>query len=96
MEEETIAAKARKAVDLFKLLLDIVPRTSGSDPDAIEFEDQLGRFNIWCTNIGVFAEQHASLDYRLRDSLQATTLMKDLIDGLQRYLHRGAFISSQA
>lgn len=27
---------------------------------------QLARFNLWASNIGVFAKTHASLDYRLR------------------------------
>ena len=31
------------------------------------FRDLMGRFNIWASNMGVFATLHASLDYRLRD-----------------------------
>lgn len=33
--------------------------------------DQLNRFNLWVSNIGVFATLKASLDYRLRTALPA-------------------------
>jgi hypothetical protein len=38
---------------------------------------QLIRFDLWASNIGVFASRHASLDYRLRTSASA----KAAVDG---------------
>lgn len=53
------------------------------------FEDQLARFNIWSANIGVFAEAHASLDYRVRSSIKVKTMMIRLLQSLQRKLQFG-------
>jgi hypothetical protein len=38
---------------------------------------QLSRYNIWASNIGVFASKHSSLDYRLRTAPAA----KAAVDG---------------
>lgn len=32
-----------------------------------QFREQLSRFNLWISNVGVFAEFHLSMDYRLRN-----------------------------
>ena len=58
-------------------------------------EDQLGRFRIWAKNIGVFAEGHASLDYRLRDSAEVRLLMVDQLETLQNSVQRGEKIKSE-
>lgn len=90
MEDEKISTKAKKVIELFFALFDLAP-AAGQDsvPGLVEFDDQLGRFKIWGANIGVFAEQHASLDYRLRGDHEATVLMKSLLDGLQRNVRQG-------
>jgi hypothetical protein len=38
---------------------------------------QSNRFQLWCSNIGVLAPRHASLDYRLR----AATIPKATVSG---------------
>lgn len=93
MSQGEVASKAEAVTHLFDILLPIVP---GPDQDtdpalhvSIEYEDQYGRFNIWVGNLGVFAKGHASLDYRLRDSPQQMTLLKELLDELQRLLLQG-------
>lgn len=89
--EPTIQAKAKDVVDSFRLLLEIKPAISSPPKaSATDVDDQLARFNIWASNIGVFASGHASLDYRLRDSPEAKSLMIQLLEGLQRFLMRGA------
>ncbi|TVY85465.1 Ankyrin repeat and KH domain-containing protein [Lachnellula suecica] len=60
--------------------------TSQSRWGGLEFGDQLARFNIWAANIGVFAEAHASLDYRVRNSAKAKMMMLRLLKSLQRKL----------
>ncbi|MCJ1307424.1 hypothetical protein MMC25_001070 [Agyrium rufum] len=56
--------------------------------DDLNSEEQKARFLIWSANIGIFAEGHASLDYRLRDSREARKLMLDLLGSLKNYLRR--------
>jgi hypothetical protein len=53
------------------------------------FEDQLARFNIWGANIGVFADAHASLDYRVRNSPKVKAMMMQLLQALKRKLQFG-------
>jgi hypothetical protein len=67
----------------------VASRTSQT---ASKFEDQLARFNIWAANLGVFAEAHASLDYRLRDSPKVKALMMQQLQALQRKLQSGTYL----
>ncbi|KAF7179371.1 hypothetical protein CNMCM7691_008304 [Aspergillus felis] len=61
----------------------VASQTSHTAP---RFEDQLARFNIWAANLGVFAEAHASLDYRLRNSPKVKAVMMQQLQALQRKL----------
>ncbi|KAE8383465.1 hypothetical protein BDV26DRAFT_251788 [Aspergillus bertholletiae] len=54
--------------------------------DAVE--TQWGRFNIWASNVGVFAKQNASLDYRLRYSHDISSMFVKLLELLNRNLQR--------
>jgi hypothetical protein len=45
-------------------------------------KNEAGRFNIWTSNIGVFAELKLSMDYRLRDAPDIRTLVVELLDSL--------------
>ena len=56
------------------------------------FEDQLARFNIWAANIGVFADAHASLDYRARNSPKVKAMMMQLLQALKRKLQFGKYL----
>ncbi|RAH50483.1 uncharacterized protein BO95DRAFT_458968 [Aspergillus brunneoviolaceus CBS 621.78] len=48
-------------------------------------EAQLARFNLWATNIGVFARYKASLEYRLRDSPDVQRIIINLLEILALY-----------
>ena len=90
MDETTIRERANAACQKFEVLIVICPaRDESRKAKTINVEDQLARFKIWAGNIGVDAEGHASLDYRLRDSPRARTLMLDLLDRLQTHLQLG-------
>lgn len=90
MDEATIRERANAACKIFEVLNVICPAPDESrKAKAVDAEDQLARFKIWAGNIGVDAEGHASLDYRLRDSPQARALMLELIERLQSHLQRG-------
>ena len=91
----TIRYRADQCVAQFKFLLGIETEIQGSSKikelksDELTVEDQLARFEMWAGNIGVFADGHASLDYRLRDSDFAAKLMVDFLGTLSEFLRRG-------
>ncbi|KAF4539972.1 Tetratricopeptide-like helical protein [Lasiodiplodia theobromae] len=90
-EHPRIAAQAKAVADCFHLLVDVgLDDENLQKSESTDMDDQLARFNIWASNIGVFASGHASLDYRLRDSPEAKTLMIQLLEGLQWFLKRGS------
>jgi hypothetical protein len=62
-------------------------------PDPSYAEEQQARFNIWAANIGVFAEERASLDYRLQEDEEVRAMVIQLLDLIHRNLGRGMFIS---
>lgn len=47
---------------------------------------QLARFNLWASNIGVFAGRHASLDYRLRTSPTVRVTVEGNLEIICRHL----------
>lgn len=49
----------------------------------------LSRFNLWASNIGVFAERHASLDYRLRTLPTVKAAIEGNLEILCRHLLTG-------
>ncbi|RDW60544.1 hypothetical protein BP6252_11927 [Coleophoma cylindrospora] len=89
MEPFNIRSRATECLSDFDALVAVQPsvddRRNAVDLDG---EEQKARFLIWSANIGVFADGHASLDYRLRDSLEARKLMLDLLESLKNYLRR--------
>jgi hypothetical protein len=95
MESFEIHRRAAECLSDFDALVVVQPtpddRHNAEDRDV---EEQRARFLIWLANIGVFAGGHASLDYRLRDALEARNLMLDLLRSLKNYLKRGLQRSS--
>lgn len=51
-----------------------------------EFEDQLGRFKIWAGNLGVFAADTASADFRLKDDQDVKDVIISMLTRLTREL----------
>lgn len=90
MESVEIRERAAECLSDFDALVLVQP-TSDNHRDALNSEDQRARFEIWSSNIGIYADGHASLDYRLRDSWEAKRLMLDLLCSLKNYLRRGLY-----
>jgi hypothetical protein len=95
MESVEIYNRANECLSDFDALVMVQPTAdnhrNGYD---LNSEEQRARFLIWSANIGIFADGHASLDYRLRDSWEARKLMLDLLGSLKNYLRRGLHRSS--
>ncbi|KAH0526242.1 hypothetical protein TsFJ059_009591 [Trichoderma semiorbis] len=62
----TIRERATTCVDLFSHAILLLAQTESSE-DQNGLLDEFGRFKLWTSNIGVFADLHSSLDYRLRE-----------------------------
>lgn len=71
----------------FAARLDLLLSKSGIGHDVTE--DQLARFNTWCSNTGVFAAGHASLDYRLRDAEDMQDLVLSMLEILTIHVVEG-------
>ncbi|KAJ9613478.1 hypothetical protein H2200_003420 [Cladophialophora chaetospira] len=90
MAAVTIRQKAIECRNQFRLLAKIEDEVqeldkaeSHNDADeGVRTQDQLARFEMWAGNIGVFAESHASLDYRVRTSNDARQLMVEFLSTL--------------
>ncbi|PYI27721.1 hypothetical protein BP00DRAFT_450050 [Aspergillus indologenus CBS 114.80] len=78
-EKRQITMLAQNAVITLEKCLQV----SGSSSHLAEA--QLARFNLWATNIGVFAKYKASLDYRLRDSPDIQRIITNLLEVLALY-----------
>ena len=92
--DRLIASAASTCLKLFDCCLDreqepaTTQADSGKDLQS-QLDSQCGRFRIWAENIGVFASNHASLDYRLWHSAQVKDLIVSQLYNLQRHLERG-------
>jgi hypothetical protein len=53
--------------------------------------DEYEQFRVWARNLGVFASDHSSLDYRLREALEmrdgVLSLLRSLMKDLQECKH---------
>ncbi|KAF1986004.1 A1pp-domain-containing protein [Aulographum hederae CBS 113979] len=58
-------------------------------------EDELGRFRVWCGNIGALQKGHSSLDYRLRESPLTQTNVLKLLRELKEALSQATAIVSK-
>lgn len=74
-EQDLICNKAQMCLDQFLELLTVI-----HDVQHAMLSDQLGRFRIWSSSIGVFAAGHASLDHRLRDAPDVRRLILHLLE----------------
>lgn len=90
MDSIEIHLRADECLSDFDALVIVQPTVdnyrNGND---LNSEEQRARFLIWSANIGIFADGHASLDYRLRDNWEARNLMLDLLESLKNYIRRG-------
>lgn len=53
-----------------------------------DFEDQLGRFKIWAGNLGVFAADTASADFRLKDDQEVKDVIINMLARLTKEVEK--------
>ncbi|KAK2882508.1 hypothetical protein FQN49_000274 [Arthroderma sp. PD_2] len=81
MTDDRISAKASACLDLFFDCIATL-KIKGDEPTWNSTVDQLGRFQIWASNIGVFADVRSSLDYRLREADDIRKLTVQIITSI--------------
>lgn len=86
-----IFGRAEECNALFSDCLELLSERNNT-PHWTSLLDQLGRFRIWCSNIGVFAELHASLDYRLRDVSYIRDLIVQLLASIRDCLGQSEYL----
>lgn len=67
----------------------LIASYSGPTSDHEALQDELGRFRVWCGNIGALQKGHSSLDYRLRDSPLLSSNAIKLLQELEENLTSG-------
>ncbi|KAH8199179.1 hypothetical protein TruAng_006648 [Truncatella angustata] len=78
----SIAQTARYCLDMFQACLALVASLASKEQALVQ--DQMIRFSLWLSSIGVFAVHRASMDYRLREAQGFRDLVQELLQG-----HRG-------
>lgn len=92
-EPETIREASSRCLNLFVKNLNIesvewiLEETDENVQDNLH--DELVRFKLWESNIGVFAHVHASLDFRLRDVPDVAELFLRQLDTIEQRLQQG-------
>ena len=84
--QESHPIKTRTTVSLSEECIVLLDKFSEYRPQWTE--DQLARFNIWSTSLGVFENGHASIDYRLRDHPDVLNLVVSQLDVLRVNLEK--------
>jgi hypothetical protein len=89
MEEDTIFSVAEASNASFTALLS-PPGLRKAERAQISdvVEEEQAKFRIWAAHTGAFAEYHASLDYRLRESETVRSLVVTQLRLLQRSISR--------
>ena len=95
--EKDLAILGRNARAAFTVANDILEKNDAiisKLPDAGALRSELQRFQLWAINLGLFRQDHSSLDYRLRDNEVIRSFTGELLTSLIEAL--GESMSSYA
>ncbi|CEJ93456.1 hypothetical protein VHEMI09043 [[Torrubiella] hemipterigena] len=76
----SVAIRANQSLSAFQQCL--VAASAVHPRELSMVEDQLARFSTWASSIGVFAPGRASMDHRLRHTLDVQGVVMDLLESL--------------
>ena len=100
IDGEDLAIHGRNVWEKFNVAYETLENnisTGSGQPDAAALRSEMQRFQLWAINLGLFFQDHSSLDYRLRDnevvrsftSELLTNLIEALEESMSSYLQRG-------
>ena len=85
LEEKSLAIHGRDVWANFNVAyetLDNYESTIPEQPDATALRSEMQRFQLWAINLGLFCQDHSSLDYRLRDNEVVRSFTRALLISL--------------
>ncbi|KAF3168253.1 hypothetical protein TWF788_010982 [Orbilia oligospora] len=97
MESKTPASTLRSiGFQTKKLFKDAIINASALNAKDVELEDpfetqlaaEANRFGLWAMNLGIFAPDHGSLDYRVKDSETIRVMLETFLVSLNTSLNR--------
>jgi hypothetical protein len=89
----TIGECSKKCLNLFSQSADAMWDLQQSDASRVKnsFQDEFVRFKLWASNIGVFADVHASLDFRVRELPDVAEMFLRQLDTIECRLDQCKF-----
>lgn len=91
---DTIRKVSSRCIDLFvQNIENAKPLDRAEERSQGTIQDEFVRFKLWESNIGVFADVHASLDFRLREIPDIAELFLRQLDTIEERLDQGILCS---
>ena len=85
----TVVEAASLCAQSFAQIHSTLQSTHLLDPQSeCEFKDQLGRFKIWAGNLGVFATDTTSVDFRLKDNQDVKDVLINMLTRLRKQVEQ--------
>lgn len=92
---DTIRKVAGRCLRLFAQNIDHAKSLNETnDLTQSTLQDEFVRFKLWESNIGVFADVHTSLDFRLREIPDIAELFLRQLDTIEERLNQGKYCFS--
>ena len=84
--EQSIASHVAHCLEGFRNLSQILDSQGDRGDLQTSVVDSIGRFRVWCGNIGAHKFDKSSLDYRLRDSRRSRSTVIGFLQDLHTLL----------
>lgn len=84
-DEEDLATQGRDAWENFTDAYETLQKSGPhflEQLDATAFRVEMQRFQLWAINLGLYRQDHSSLDYRLRDNEVVRSFSRELLTSL--------------
>ena len=98
LDGEDLATHGHNALAQFSIAYKTVETnnaTVSEQPDATALRLEMQRFQLWAINLGLFRQDHSSLDYRLRDNDVVRSFTRELLMNLIEALKESKYSDLQ-
>lgn len=85
LDEEDLASQGRDAWGKFTGAYETIQKTGPASLEQLDvtaFRVEMQRFQLWAINLGLYRQDHSSLDYRLRDNEVVRSFTRELLTSL--------------
>ena len=86
--EQDISQATRECWDAFHQSVNVLCQSPGHHQQCLDLKDEFEVFRAWVRTSGARSDDHASLDYRLRENLATRRLFITILEGLVLSLSR--------